>query len=70
MGWSSNECTEAANESNSTYIEDGSYLRMQTLTLGYTLPKSILNKIKFEKNRVYGQVSNVFTLTVFSYCFF
>ena len=62
----SNEGTEAANESNSTYIEDGSYLRMQTLTLGYTLPKSILNKIKFEKIRVYGQVSNVFTLTGYS----
>ena len=62
----SNEGTEAANESNSTYIEDGSYLRMQTLTLGYTLPKSILSKIKFEKIRVYGQVSNVFTLTGYS----
>ena len=62
----SNEGTEAANESNSTYIEDGSYLRMQTLTLGYTLPKSILNKIRFEKIRIYGQVSNVFTLTGYS----
>lgn len=56
----------ASNESNSGYIEDGSFLRMQTLTLGYTLPKSILEKIKFEKIRVYGQVSNVFTLTGYS----
>ncbi len=30
---------EAANESNSMYVQDGSYLRMQTLTLGYSLPK-------------------------------
>ena len=36
---------------------------MQTLTLGYTLPKSILDKIKFEKIRIYGQIANVFTLT-------
>lgn len=60
------ESTIAGNESNSGYIEDGSFLRMQTLTLGYTLPKSILNKIKFEKIRVYGQVSNVFTITGYS----
>lgn len=60
------ESTIAANESNSSYIEDGSYLRMQTLTLGYTLPKNIVNKIQLEKVRVYGQVSNVFTLTGYS----
>lgn len=62
----SNEGTEAANESNSTYVEDGSYLRMQTLTLGYTLPKKILDKIKFEKIRIYAQVSNAFTITGYS----
>ena len=60
------ESTIAANESNSGYIEDGSFLRMQTLTLGYTLPKSILDKIKFEKIRIYGQIANVFTLTGYS----
>ena len=48
------------------YVEDGSYLRMQTLTIGYSLPKSILNIIKFEKIRIYGQISNVFTLTGYS----
>ena len=36
----SGEGTEAANESNSMYVQDGSYLRMQTLTFGYTIPKS------------------------------
>lgn len=56
----------AANQSNSGYIEDGSFLRMQTLTLGYTLPKKILDKIKFEKIRIYGQVANVFTITGYS----
>lgn len=50
-------------ESNSSYIEDGSYLRMQTLTFGYTLPQNLVKKIKFEKVRFYAQVSNVFTLT-------
>ncbi len=48
---------------HSQYITDGSYLRMQTLTLGYTLPKSILQKIKMSRIRFYVQLSNVFTLT-------
>ncbi len=60
------ESTIAANESNSGYIEDGSFLRMQTLTLGYTLPKSILEKSNLKKIRIYGQVANVFTLTGYS----
>ena len=33
----STEGPEAGNESNSNYVQDGSYLRMQTLTLGYSL---------------------------------
>lgn len=60
------ESTIAANESNSGYIEDGSFLRMQTLTLGYTLPKQWMDKIKMDKIRIYGQISNVFTLTGYS----
>jgi TonB-linked SusC/RagA family outer membrane protein len=47
-------------------IEDGSYLRLNTLTLGYTLPKQLLNKIKTSNLRVYGAVYNVFTLTGYS----
>lgn len=63
---STGEGTEAANEAHSMYIEDGSYLRMQTLSIGYTLPKKILDRIKFEKIRIYGQISNVFTITGYS----
>lgn len=59
----SGEGAEAANESNSTYIDDGSYLRMQTLTLGYSLPNSVLDKIKAKRVRIYGQISNLFTIT-------
>lgn len=60
---STNEGAEAGNQSNSMYIEDGSYMRMQTLTVGYSLPKSVLNFLKLERIRLYAQVSNVFTLT-------
>lgn len=58
-----NEGDEAANVSHSGYVQDGSFLRMQTLTLGYSLPKHLLAKIGFERIRIYGQISNVFTIT-------
>jgi TonB-linked SusC/RagA family outer membrane protein len=51
---------------SSLAIEDGSYLRLNTLTLGYSLPKSILSKVKIDKLRFYGSIYNVFTLTAYS----
>lgn len=60
------EGTEARDDSHSNYIEDGSYLRMQMLTLGYTLPKKMLTKLLIENVRIYGQIGNVFTITKYS----
>ncbi len=60
---SAGEATESGNQANSRYIYDGSYLRMQTLTLGYTLPKKFVSKLTFSRARVYLQMSNVFTIT-------
>ncbi len=47
-------------------IEDGSYLRLNTATLGYTLPQDVVDKFGINKFRVYGSVFNVFTLTNYS----
>lgn len=48
----------------STYaIEDGSFLRLNTFTLGYSLPENILTKIGFSNLRVYGTIYNAFTIT-------
>ncbi len=47
-------------------IEDGSFLRLNTLTLGYTLPKQLTKKIGLQNLRVYGSVYNVFTITGYS----
>jgi TonB-linked SusC/RagA family outer membrane protein len=52
-----------ANVANSHYIEDGSYLRLQNLTLGYSAPASVLQKLKMERLRVFGSVNNLFTIT-------
>ncbi|MDR2809130.1 MAG: TonB-dependent receptor [Tannerellaceae bacterium] len=60
---SSTEGNEAGNESNSMYIQDGSYLRNQMFTLGYSLPRALLNKIGLERLRIYGQIGNLFTIT-------
>ena len=47
-------------------IEDGSFLRLNTATLGYTLPKSVTDKFGIEKFRVYSSIYNVFTITGYS----
>jgi TonB-linked SusC/RagA family outer membrane protein len=47
-------------------IEDGSYLRLNTLTLGYSLPKQLLGKLKVSNMRIYGSIYNAFTLTGYS----
>lgn len=54
------------NEGSDYYIEDGSFLRLKTLSLGYTLPKTIQNKLKMQNARVYFQAQNLLTLTSYS----
>ena len=54
------------NAVNSYYLEDGSYFRMKNLTIGYTLPASVLNKVKIDKARIYVQGTNLFTATKYS----
>jgi TonB-linked SusC/RagA family outer membrane protein len=48
---------------NSYYVEDASYLRLRTVKLGYTLPASLLNRIKVDKLRLFVQGTNLFTIT-------
>lgn len=48
------------------YVEDGSYLRLKNLTLGYTLPTSLSQKVKISKLRVYVTAVNLLTLTKYS----
>lgn len=51
----------------STYgIEDGSFLRLNTLTLGYSLPKAWLKPVGMTKCRFYVTGYNLFTLTSYS----
>jgi TonB-dependent starch-binding outer membrane protein SusC len=50
-------------QSNSFYVENGSYLRFQNVSLGYTVPKSYLEKLKIAKLRIYASTNNLATIT-------
>lgn len=47
-------------------VEDGSFLRLNTLTLGYTFPRSIMGKAKIQNLRLYATAYNVFCITSYS----
>jgi TonB-dependent starch-binding outer membrane protein SusC len=45
------------------YVEDGSYLRLQNLQLGYTLPATLTEKATMRDVRVYISATNLFTIS-------
>ncbi len=45
------------------YLEDGSYMRIKNITLGYTFPKAWINRLNLASARVYVNVLNPFTFT-------
>ena len=45
------------------YVQDGSYLRLKNISLGYTLPRNITKKVNIERFRVYVRAENLFTWT-------
>lgn len=53
-------------EMSSWFVEDGSYVRLKNLQIGYTLPKSWTEKIHFNNLRVYVAAQNLFTITKYS----
>lgn len=54
------------NEGSEYYIEDGSFLRLKTLSLGYSLPESLRSKLHLASARIYFQAQNLFTITNYS----
>ncbi len=51
------------NAVSSRWVEDGSYLRIQNISLGYQLPKAWLNRIHLEQARLYVSGQNLHTWT-------
>jgi TonB-linked SusC/RagA family outer membrane protein len=47
----------------SRFLEDGSFVRLKTLSIGYTFPKDLLSKTKLSSARVYIMATNLFLIT-------
>lgn len=62
------DATETANNrrSSSRFIEDGSYLRIKNITLGYTLDQPWIKKLKLESCRIYVTSQNLYTFTAYT----
>ena len=53
-------------KNSSFFVEDGSYLRMKDLQIGYNLPSAMLGNTGIESLRLYVQATNLFTITNYS----
>jgi len=51
---------------SSRFIENGSFLRIKNVTLGYTLPKDLLKRIYMKSARIYVSGQNLYTFTTYS----
>ena len=54
---------KSGTNSNSYYVEDGSYARLKNLMFGYTFPAAWMRKATIQRLRVYVQLENVATIT-------
>jgi len=58
-----------ANQNNRVsdrYVEDGSFVKIKDVQLGYTLPSNLIKRMGVSKIRLYAQVKNAFTFTKYS----
>lgn len=53
---------EENNYDSDLYLRDASYVRFRTVDIGYTLPQSLLSRLRFQKIRVYFSGSNLFVI--------
>jgi len=48
------------------YVEDGSFVRIQNITLGYKLPRTVINRVKMNNLRLFVTVQNLYTFTKYT----
>jgi hypothetical protein len=61
-----NQYTNNNLRNSDRFVESGSYLRVQNISLGYNLPTNWLKKVKMASARLYVTVQNVYTFTKYS----
>ena len=54
------------NRISDRFVEDGSFMRIKNVQLGYTLPESVMQRLSIGKCRIYVAASNLFTFTSYS----
>ena len=58
-----NDDAEGSNAASSAWVQDGSFIKLKTFNLGYTLPVDLAKKLTVTKLRVYVSSQNLFTIT-------
>jgi TonB-linked SusC/RagA family outer membrane protein len=58
--------SKAISDNTNYFLEDGSFLRLNTITLGYTLPRGLMKKAGISQARLYTTVNNIHTFTSYS----
>ncbi len=61
-----NDDVSANNVASSVYVENGSYLRLRNVTLGYTVPAGLAKKLTLNRVRIYLAAQNLFTITKYT----
>ena len=61
-----NDDVIASNVPSSQYVEDGSYLRLKNVQIGYTIPAQQFGNVPIPRIRVYVSTQNLFTITKYS----
>ncbi len=54
------------NNQSTRWIEDGTFMRINNLTIGYTLPADFAKKLSMQRARIYASAQNLLTLTKYS----
>lgn len=60
-----NSTQNAEHRLSSYFVEDGSYLKLRNIELGYTLPSTLASKMRMQRLRIYASARNVFTIKKF-----
>jgi hypothetical protein len=58
--------SDASNATSTRFLEDGSYIRLRNITVGYNLPQSVLSRVKISNVRIFLSGDNLWTATNFS----
>jgi TonB-linked SusC/RagA family outer membrane protein len=64
--WESASNISTSGAENSWYVEDGSYLRLQNIAVGYTVPTAAAKKLGFSRARIAASTNNLFTFSKYS----